>query len=327
MSDEIDTTALIRELGPHEGFPKAAIERARAHREAAVPAFIEALERATSDELEDHEFDALFLIIHLLGEFRETRAFGPLMRFLADPDELGEICLGDAVTETLSGVIINVFDGDADTLERLIVDPSVEIWTRHALFDAWTYLVANGRIDRERGQRFLTEWSRRPFSQDDDAVWSAWLGSVAMLGFEDLHPAALEVVDKLYFGPVPYTSREGFERLATAAAESADINALLRKENIAPFEDTVATFETWNFPDPDELLGEAAKARLYGYDDLFGDLEEEEEEEAPAPWEPEVNPYRHVGRNDPCPCGSGKSSRSAACAEAGAPGVRGSESR
>jgi len=303
MSDEIDTTALVRELGPHEGFPKAAIERARAHREAAVPAFIEVLERATSEKVEDHEFDALFIIIHLLGEFRETRAFLPLMRLLADPDELGEICLGDAVTETLSGVVINVFDGDAESLERLILDPSAGVWIRNAVLDAWTYLVANGRIYRERARRFLTEWSRRPFSQDDDAVWSGWLVSVALLGYEDLHPAALEVVDKLYFGPAPYTDRAEFQRLAAAAAESADINELLREENIAPFEDTVATFETWNFPDPDEF-DEAleAEARRYGFDDLFADLDEE----APAAWEPEVNPYRHVGRNDPCPCGSGK---------------------
>jgi uncharacterized protein YecA (UPF0149 family) len=32
-----------------------------------------------------------------------------------------------------------------------------------------------------------------------------------------------------------------------------------------------------------------------------------------APWliadEPVINPWRHVGRNDPCPCGSGKKAK------------------
>ena len=28
-----------------------------------------------------------------------------------------------------------------------------------------------------------------------------------------------------------------------------------------------------------------------------------------------TNPFKHVGRNDPCPCGSGKSTRNAACTE------------
>ncbi len=303
MSDEIDTTRLVRDLATHEGLPRKAIARARDQRDKAIPVFLDILDRATAGDLNADELDALFIIVHLLGEFRETRAFAPLMRVLADPEELADFLLGDAVTETLAGVVINVFDGDAETLERLIVDSSVEIWTRNALLDAWTYLVANGRIDRERALRFLTDWSRRPFSQDDDAVWSAWLVSVAMLGFEELHPAALDVADTLYFGPVAYTDRAGFQRLARAAAESADINPLLREENIAPFEDTVATFETWTFPDADEFDGAlAAKTRRYGYDDLFADLDDK----APAAWEPEVNPYRHVGRNDPCPCGSGK---------------------
>ena len=45
-----------------------------------------------------------------------------------------------------------------------------------------------------------------------------------------------------------------------------------------------------------------------------GDIFEEDGEEAPwtdfaYPNEPVRNPWRHVGRNDPCPCGSGKKAK------------------
>ena len=49
------------------------------------------------------------------------------------------------------------------------------------------------------------------------------------------------------------------------------------------------------------------------FNDVIGSLADwpwsedfDEEDEAEAPGEPYINPLRHVGRNDPCPCGSGK---------------------
>ena len=45
-------------------------------------------------------------------------------------------------------------------------------------------------------------------------------------------------------------------------------------------------------------------------EDLEEDFEEgegsDELSEAPSSGAPVVNPFRDVGRNDPCPCGSGK---------------------
>jgi uncharacterized protein YecA (UPF0149 family) len=50
---------------------------------------------------------------------------------------------------------------------------------------------------------------------------------------------------------------------------------------------------------------------------------EEDDEEAPwaefgYPNEPVRNPWRHVGRNDPCPCGSGKKAKKC-CLASGEP--------
>ena len=58
--------------------------------------------------------------------------------------------------------------------------------------------------------------------------------------------------------------------------------------------------------------------------DFFGSSEDELGEE--APWtdfysadEPVRNPWRHVGRNDPCPCGSGKKFKKCCLASGGPP--------
>ena len=54
------------------------------------------------------------------------------------------------------------------------------------------------------------------------------------------------------------------------------------------------------------------------------DVSDDEGEEAPRtdfayPSEPVRNPWRHVGRNDPCPCGSGKKAKKCCLANGGPP--------
>jgi len=55
----------------------------------------------------------------------------------------------------------------------------------------------------------------------------------------------------------------------------------LMSEDVMPFDDVIEGLADWPWPDD------------------FGD----DEDVVPEPY---VNPLRHVGRNDPCPCGSGK---------------------
>jgi len=57
-----------------------------------------------------------------------------------------------------------------------------------------------------------------------------------------------------------------------------------------------------------------------GVEDVFGEDGEE------VPWadiahpnEPVRNSWRHVGRNDPCPCGSGRKARKCCLAKVGPP--------
>ena len=54
--------------------------------------------------------------------------------------------------------------------------------------------------------------------------------------------------------------------------------------NVRPFEDAIGKLEAWKAGSGDG-----------GFEDDGGEVEQ-----------PYVNPFRDVGRNDECPCGSGK---------------------
>ena len=83
----------------------------------AAPRFIArfrafAASPAARDEVAEGE---AFFIVHLCGEKRDARAYAPLCRLIGESEEAIEF-LGDAVTETLNGILINVCDGDPQPL-------------------------------------------------------------------------------------------------------------------------------------------------------------------------------------------------------------------
>jgi len=94
---------------------------------------------------------------------------------------------------------------------------------------------------------------------------------------------------------LPSYSIEEFEEDQHAAAEDPSGQWFLDQQARPTAIDTVEEVSSW-----------------HGYsEEYLRKLENElaEEEKFPALWnEPDIafNPYRDVGRNDPCPCGSGK---------------------
>src|SRR5262249_28780226 len=147
-NDNIDLTEMLDALADRDGVPVKAIRAARAQRETAVPAFLEAIERYLDDDATPHERDALFLIFHLLGEWREQNAYRLLAKLLRRPsDELHEL-IGDAVTESSHRVMAAVFDGDPQPLYDIVTDPRADEFVRARMCDALAMLAVRDLLPR-----------------------------------------------------------------------------------------------------------------------------------------------------------------------------------
>jgi hypothetical protein len=287
-SSQMPICPLIARLARAERLPRKEVAACRAGRDEILPVFIDVLRRAADRHALTQEEDlALVYIVHLLGEFADPAAFAPLVAFLrSDPDWVGE-ALGDSITETLNGILISTFDGDRGLLEDLIEDPSVDQFLRAAALEAWSWLVAAGRIDRGHAERFLAECASTRLPHDSDFIWSIWLISVAYLGVAGLRKEVKQACEDRRVDPQDINWRD-FERLWAEARASADILDLLARNGWRPFIDALAEFEAWYcFSDADRR-------------------EQRRKEMAERTADTVRNPYRRVGRNDPCPCGSAK---------------------
>jgi uncharacterized protein len=261
--------------------------------EESAPKLRAVLVRAADGEaLSDDESLLLFRGVHILGAARNRESCQPLLRLLRRPLPEVDDLLGDTITEGMAKIVTGVFDGDIDALFALMIDSSIDGFIREALFGAATFLAWERRIERDRLQRFLVRFYEERPAEAGDQAWAGWLQAIALLGLRDLEP----LVDNAWREdriPEEWISRRQFDDDLAEAERAPDDIDRFTQVNLGYIEDVLASLD-W--------------AR--GTEDIF-----EEDDEAP-PWadfayptEPVRNPWRHVGRNDPCPCGSGKKAK------------------
>jgi uncharacterized protein len=260
-----------------DGPPVEALQWALAHWDQSAPRFLQMLEAYTDgSDQSDVTVDALFFIIHLFGDKGEQRAFSTLCRLMLDEDRL-TAALGDtACVETLKGVVIKCFDGDAAPLRRVIESPAADSITRGEALLALAWLARDGRCPEQEFRDYLRYLLAEMQPRDPDYIWYNWVVVAAILGYREFLGASTKLIED---GLVPeeWLTMEELPELI-AAGDAVGKDGLLAEE-VEPFDDVIASLADWPWPD---------------------DFEDE-----PAP-EPYINPLRHVGRNDPCPCGSGK---------------------
>ena len=182
----MDATQILNELATAESMPIEAIAAARADRAAVAPAFVRAVERvvAGSDAPEDDA--ALFVVFHLLGEWREKSAYRPLAELLRLPTYEIEDVLGDAVPETCHRVMAAVFDGDPEPLYEIILDPEADEIVRSRMCEALAMVTLRGELPREQTAQFLRSCFSELDPQDQSFMWEGWQNAIAMLGLVEL---------------------------------------------------------------------------------------------------------------------------------------------
>jgi hypothetical protein len=282
----MEPAQLIAQLAVQDKLPVESIHAASADRARMAPVFIEAIEQYASGT-DRSTRDSIFFIFHLLGEWREKSAYRPLARLLRCPRD--DLPLGDAVTTTTHRVMAAVFDGDPSPLYEVILDPDADEFVRAMMFVALVMVTLNGELPRDEAVRFVRTCHSDLRPQGECYVWSGWQEAVAWLGLAEFKPLVEQVFDRGFVSPY-WTDFRFFEEDLQAAIN--DPSAMLKERDGGPytlFGDTIEELSGWYcFNREQERVPRPALPM------------------AQVPAGPAINPHRNVGRNDPCPCGSGK---------------------
>ena len=283
---------ILHELTYADGLPREALKAASAQRVEMLPLFLHEIESYLAREPAARaKLTPLFFIFHLLGQWREKAAYRPLARLLRLPRRDVDEIFGDGITTTSHRVMAAVFDGDLQPLYDIILDPNAEQFIRAGMCDALAMVTLRGELDRAETGRFLRDAFMELQPQRQNYVWVGWQSAIATLGMSDLKILVQKAFDRGFIDS-HILGFDHFEEDLRREIEHPGEPWLPDDRDSTLFGDTVEELSGW-----------------YCFSEQYREDQERWQRRAEADRARSQhleNPFRGVGRNDPCPCGSGK---------------------
>jgi hypothetical protein len=288
----MDAGKILYELTYAEGLPAEALKAASAQRVEMVPLFVQEIENFLAlDPGARAKSTPLFFIFHLLGEWREKSAYRPMARLLRLPGREVDAIFGDGITTTSHRVMAAVFDGDPEPLYDIILDPNAEQFIRAGMCEALAMVTIRGELDRAEAGRFLRDAFMELQPQRQNYAWVGWQSAIAMLGMTDLKFLVRKAFDRGFIDS-HVLGFDHFEEDLKRGIEHPGEPRPPDDRDSTLFGDTVEELSGW-----------------YCFSEQYREDQERWQRRAEADLarsQRVENPFKGVGRNSPCPCGSGK---------------------
>jgi hypothetical protein len=277
---------------PVQPFPLAEMRAAAKQREEITPELLRILEDAIdrAEELaEDESYMPHLYALYLLAQFRETRAYPLVIRLASLPSETLDLLVGESfVTESLGRILVSVSGGDIAPIQHLIEDEQAGDYVRMAAIGSLTILVGTGDKSREEIVAYFAELFRGKLERRPSDMWCELVACTA-----DLYPDELfDDVKKAYDDDLIDPNFVGLDEVERdrAAGWEAMRRRLEQKPLRRPILSAIREMQGW------PCFQEPRNKQPSSLADLH---------HMPA-IRPVSSAERKIGRNEPCPCGSGK---------------------
>jgi hypothetical protein len=230
----------------------------------------------------------------LLAQFRETRAYPLVVRFASLPGDLLDSLCGDFITEDLGRVLASVCGGDIEGIQSVIENEEADEWVRGAALGSLVTLVAVGQKSRDEIVSYFARLFRGKLAREWSHLWDSLICDSS-----DLYPAELlDDIERAYEDGLVETGHVGFDDVHRDLALGKDrvLARLADDPHRRLVEDTVKEMGWW------ECFRDCSTSGVKGA----------AQASAKASFKPAVASAQIVstkpktGRNEPCPCGSGK---------------------
>ncbi len=133
---------------------------------------------------------------YLLAQFRETRAYQPLIALLNLENDLPYQLFGDSITEEMHNVLACVFDGDEAPLRALIENPAADEYARSSAGRrSYMVLIHAGRISAADVEHYFQDLFDHKLEREPSHVWNNLCSVSADLGFASLLPHIIKAFE------------------------------------------------------------------------------------------------------------------------------------
>ncbi len=279
----IDIREIIEQVRFAKELPKRQLRECIERSEEAIPVLMEILEAELANGFQSDDDHTVPYCLLLLGELRHRSAYPLLLRLARHPQV--EEFLGDLVTEALGRCLAACWDGSVESLLDLAKDATLEENPRGQGVSALVCLAVAQERSREETLGDIQDLLREALNTESSEIASA-----CVIALWDLYPD-------------PATEALAHEVYAKGLVDDDILPQ-------ADLDDVVLQgFESvWNESQEESLC--SLQVDAVADSNWWACWEDEEDDdldnEVWVPPEPiEQLKSEKVGRNDPCPCGSG----------------------
>lgn len=272
----------------HKEFPAEAFRFISDHPEEAKPYLHEAIDCAVKKDVDfdDNDNDNLpFYALFFLGEFQDRDFFEQIILFCKLPSETLEYFIGDAITESLRDILYNTYNGNLQLLKDTIKNPEVDPYVRMDMLDVIAQLYLDQQISREEWQGYLRELIVIAESLGCE-LCSEITGMICKCHFVDMRS---EVYTLLAEGLADADMYGDYDSCIDIMFEYR------REEKFCNSQVSVENLKTW---------------AMFTEENPGREITDTEREKAFRKFMKEYQQanrtIKKIGRNDPCPCGSGR---------------------
>lgn len=257
--------------------PCKALESSDGHQHALVEPLLRAIDcgLANPSGASPEEATLFCYALYLLAKWREPRAYPYVVRWLSLPGEAPFDIAGDVVAQDGGRILAAVCDGDLEPIKALVVDRSANEYGRSAGVTALALLAAWAEVSRESVITSFLWLAREGLEREPSQVWNSLAADSADIEAVPLFPELRRAYDD---GLIERRFMDSSELDEVEAAPRGSVLDETRERH-PPIDDVVQATAWWG-----------------RFEDAPGSA---------IPEEP-YRPSSKVGRNEPCPCGSGK---------------------
>ncbi len=261
-------------------FPRMEINYIREHKNEAIPYFYETLDNISRllDKEERKNLHCLQLfVLYLLAEFKDKNSFKRILDALSFSYEDLYCLYGDVIFHDIKDIVHETYDGNKELLEEKIEDKSISLDIRYPLLQAYMQLFLEGDFSKKE----VIDYYKKLLISSDDGIKEH-------LAYAICHCHLMEMLDD-----VKYLLKNGYVDKDFYGEYDNLLDIMFEYGHEDSTIDIYERLKNWDVFTYDKQIQKELKEKE---NKIKKDLNRRKQTQKKIT----------VGRNDPCPCGSGK---------------------
>jgi hypothetical protein len=258
----------------------------------------------TRNKVKHSDWSAL-IALYFLAEFKTKEALPLLCDILSYPDDdLYRLMFADSLHEELPAIVYQLLDGDYQWCKDKLCNTATPLALRECLREAVKFFVTERKITDEEYFALLRrclEETMQNWNEEQKIFLSFLICDIGDTQQPDFLPLVCKAFDDGIVEESITSREDSVDYLNGRGTFQRPFRQTLPDMNtFIDAEDSLSQWECFTKRKPQKDSKVTAKKHTKNTEDMG--------EPIPLPWGEPVTPvsYTNVGRNDPCPCGSGK---------------------